>query len=216
MAPHASDQTFREVATLCQTDCSLVPHWRILSLSCSSFSLAALESSTRGHSSFHFSTSQSLLKVAYAFRLLVSIIALSPFSLPILSISFYSPAFSPPAVLEPSVLRPDYHLAPFSDRHPTPLCFIAQAHCQHITAFLPSCCMEAHSLPSAPLCSCISSWAPLYVMQLCPILNPYPICCTISTSGFVASIFQQFPDNDTGCCCPVLNTYISIPMPESA
>ena len=36
------------------------------------------------------------------------------------------------AALEPSVLRPDYHLAPFSDRRPTPLRFVAQAHCQHI------------------------------------------------------------------------------------
>ena len=37
----------------------------------SSFSLAALESSARGHSSFRFSTSRSSSKVAYAFRLLV-------------------------------------------------------------------------------------------------------------------------------------------------
>ena len=40
----------------------------------SSFSLAALESSARGHSSFCFSTSRSSSKVAYAFRLLVPII----------------------------------------------------------------------------------------------------------------------------------------------
>ena len=79
----------------------------------SSFSLAALESSARGHSSFHFSTSRSSSKVAYAFRLLVPIVSLSLCSLPILSISFYSPAFSPLAALEPSVSRPDYHLAPF-------------------------------------------------------------------------------------------------------
>ena len=99
----------------------------------SSFSLAAIESSTRGHSSFHFSTSRSSSKVAYAFRLLVPIVSLSPHSLPILSISFYPPTFSPLAALEPSVSRPNYHLAPFSDRCLTPLRFIAQAHCQHIT-----------------------------------------------------------------------------------
>ena len=103
------------------------------SYSRSSFSLAALESSARGHSSFRFSTSRSSSKVAYAFRLLVPIVSLSPRSLPILSSSFYSPAFSPLAALEPSVSRPDYHLAPFSDRRPTPLRFVAQAHCQHIT-----------------------------------------------------------------------------------
>ena len=97
------------------------------------FSLAALESSVRGHSSFRFSTSRSSSKVAYAFRLLVPIVSLSLCSLPVLSSSFYSPAFSPLTVLEPSVSRPDYHLAPFSDRRPTPLHFIAQAHCQHIT-----------------------------------------------------------------------------------
>ena len=110
----------------------------------SSFSLAALESSARGHSSFRFSTSRSSSKVAYAFRLLIPIVSLSLHSLPIvslslrslpiLSISFYSPAFSPLAALEPSVSRPDYHLAPFSDRRPTPLRFVAQAHCQHINA----------------------------------------------------------------------------------
>ena len=97
------------------------------------FSLAALESSARGHSSFRFSTSRSSSKVVYAFRLLVPIVSLSLRSLPILSSSFYSPAFSPLAALEPSVSRPDYHLAPFSDRRPTPLRFVAQAHCQHIT-----------------------------------------------------------------------------------
>ena len=52
---------------------------------------------------------------------------------PILSSGFHSPTFSPLAALEPSVSRPDYHLAPFSDRRPTPLRFVAQAHCQHIT-----------------------------------------------------------------------------------
>ena len=71
------------------------------------FSLAALESSARGHSSFHFSTSRSSSKVVYAFRLLVPIVSLSPRSFPILSISFYSPAFSPLAALEPSVSRPE-------------------------------------------------------------------------------------------------------------
>ena len=140
LAPHASDQTFGAVAMPSQslrlirrTDCSLAPHRRIFSHSRSSFSLAALESSARGHSSFRFSTSRSSSKVAYAFRLLVPIVSLSPRSLPILSISFYSPAFSPLAALEPSVSRPDYHLAPFSDRCPTPLRFVAQAHCQHIS-----------------------------------------------------------------------------------
>ena len=104
----------------------------------SSFSLAVLKSSTRGHSLFCFSTPWSSLKVAYAFQLLVPIVSLLPHSLPILSIGFYSPAFSPLAALEPSVSRPDYHLAPFSDRRPTPLRFVAQAHCQHITAMGPS------------------------------------------------------------------------------
>ena len=48
----------------------------------SSFSLTALESSARGHSSFRFSTSRSSSKVAYAFRLLVPIVSLSPRSPP--------------------------------------------------------------------------------------------------------------------------------------
>ena len=47
----------------------------------SSFSLTALQSSARGHSSFCFSTSRSLSKVAYAFQLLIPIISLSPCSL---------------------------------------------------------------------------------------------------------------------------------------
>ena len=138
LAPHASDQTFGAVATPSQsprlirrTDCSLVPHRRI-SLTRILRSLSLRSSRPRGHLSFRFSTSWSSSKVAYAFRLLVPIVSLSPRSFPILSISSYSPTFSPLAALEPSVLRPDYHLTPFSDRRPTPLRFVAQAHCQHI------------------------------------------------------------------------------------
>ena len=126
----ASSEDFSLSCSLFSLSCSL------LSLSCSLFSLTALESSMRGHSLFHFSTSQSSSKVVYAFRLLIPIVSLSPCSLPILSISFYPPAFSPLAALEPLVSRPDHHLALFSDRCPTPLCFIAQAHCQHINVLV--------------------------------------------------------------------------------